>query len=779
MGASDTATQTCPACGATVDTSNADPLMRIPCPKCGEKVRVERAFNNFVLEETLGIGGMGTVYKARDTLLDRLVALKLLRKNLGEEIDDRTKLQQEARVAASVNHPNVVQVFSSGTDHGQFYLVMELVDHGSLDDLIEQRKRLPEEQVLEAGIQVAKGLRAAHAKGLIHRDVKPANILFGDEHTAKVGDFGLAGAAAGTAETRGEIWGTPYYVAPERLDNKPEDFRSDIYSLGATLFHAVAGRAPIEGETNSATALRELKNKPLDVRAVVPEISAATARIFHRMLAPDPAKRFSSYDELVAELLTAQRALTGKDEGSRERKPHTAWVIGGALLILPVIAAGFFIFGTKPKPQTAPGAALFPASPVSSADLERQFGDARRQLLAGHHKVAYAAFAHIALDAKGRQPLYDWVLLNQALAAWIGREKSQARQAFQDVENAGEAGFAKEDANLAKFFVATAKMMTGPGVIPASAATETQGFEFFRLLLSALKDVEQADVKDASPLLERFVGAQPSGKFAWIAEYKPVAQKYLEDVRLYSDWKKEPKNTGRLSELSASLEKLRTIKKKLKTHTTLSDDLTAEEKLLASRVADQENAETTTRDRERKKILEQEAPSWNAALANYKQKVAVYDFTGALGAINTAKVSEASLREAQSGMQKKAQWLVDWKNKLIDDLNRTHFSGAITDLGRVQYTGIDGATAQNISLKNPYGSALLPWTKLPPKTFLAVATSFIKPNASDTPDRQWLSAVFAAETGQADAALELADAAAKGKPGYRDQLSLLKPPTVH
>src|SRR5438876_739253 len=318
--------QVCPACGASFDTSDAEPLARVECPNCGEKVQAERMFDNFLIVETVGVGGMGTVYKARDTLLDRLVALKLLRKDLEGGIDQALQLQQEARVAASVNNPHVVQVFSSGTDHGQFYLVMELVDHGSLDDIIEQRKRLPEEQVLEAGVQVAKGLRAAHAKGLIHRDVKPANILFADEHTAKIGDFGLAGVAAETGETRAEIWGTPYYVAPERLDNKPEDFRSDIYSLGATLFHAVAGRAPIEGETNSATALRELKNKPLDVRAVTPQVSAATARIFHRMLAPDPAKRFASYEELVTELQKAQRGLTGEGEISRPRK--TAWLIG-------------------------------------------------------------------------------------------------------------------------------------------------------------------------------------------------------------------------------------------------------------------------------------------------------------------------------------------------------------------------------------------------------------------------------------------------------------------
>jgi serine/threonine protein kinase len=293
-------TQTCPACATVIDTTTAQPLARVPCPKCGEKVRAERTFDHFVLVETLGAGGMGTVYKARDTLLDRFVALKLLRQDLGTGIDHAAQLQQEARVAASVNHPNVVQVFTSGIDHGQFYLVMELIDHGSLDDFIEQRKRLPEEQVLESGIQVAKGLRAAHRKGLIHCDVKPANILFVDEHTAKISDFGLAGIATQNTETQGEIWATPYYVAPERLNNEAPDFRSDIYSLGASLFHAVSGKPPIHGTTNSAVALRELKNRPLNLRKIAPEVSEATARAFHRMIAPQPSQRFSSYDELVA-----------------------------------------------------------------------------------------------------------------------------------------------------------------------------------------------------------------------------------------------------------------------------------------------------------------------------------------------------------------------------------------------------------------------------------------------------------------------------------------------
>ncbi|MDQ6622043.1 MAG: protein kinase, partial [Verrucomicrobiota bacterium] len=216
MPASDDAPQqNCPACGATVNVADLEPLARVACPQCGEKFRVERAFDNFVLVETLGVGGMGSVYKARDTRLERFVALKLLRRELSADPVEAARLEQEARTTAAVNHPNVIQVYSSGSAHGQIYLVMELVDHGSLDDLMAQHARLPERQVLSAGIQVARGLQAAHERGLIHRDVKPANILFSNTQTAKIGDFGLAVVAEHAAEARSEIWGTPYYVAPE------------------------------------------------------------------------------------------------------------------------------------------------------------------------------------------------------------------------------------------------------------------------------------------------------------------------------------------------------------------------------------------------------------------------------------------------------------------------------------------------------------------------------------------------------------------------------------
>jgi prepilin-type processing-associated H-X9-DG protein len=302
-------TQLCPNCGSRVDTNGQEPFATVICSQCGTAVRVERVFEHYIIVEPLGSGGMGSVYKARDTRLNRFVAIKLLQKEFADKIDYSGQLQYEARITASINHPHVVKVFGLSRDHGQHYLVMELVKAGSLDDRMQNDTRISELQTLEIGLQVASGLQAAHEAGLIHRDVKPGNILFADGHTAKIVDFGLALLAEQKAETKGEIWGTPYYVAPERLSNEREDFRSDIYSLGATLFHAIAGRPTFEEQTQSAGELKKLKAKTVRLKAVAPDVSAETARIIKRMLQVKPADRYQSYDELIGQLRAAHTAV--------------------------------------------------------------------------------------------------------------------------------------------------------------------------------------------------------------------------------------------------------------------------------------------------------------------------------------------------------------------------------------------------------------------------------------------------------------------------------------
>ncbi|MGI8820663.1 MAG: serine/threonine-protein kinase [Chthoniobacterales bacterium] len=776
MTTSDVPPETCPKCGTLVDVSQAEPLAAIDCPGCGEKIRVQPAFDNFVVVETLGAGGMGAVYKARDTRLDRMVALKVLRRELSADPTEAARLEQEARVTAAVNHPNVVQVYSTGTAHGQIYLVMELVDHGSLDDLMAQHGRLAESDVLRAGIQVAKGLQAAQAKGLIHRDVKPANILFADRETAKIGDFGLAIVAEHQAEAQHEIWGTPYYVAPERLNNEAEDFRSDIYSLGATLFHALAGKPPMEGETVSASELRQLKSHPPDLHAVAPEVSRETSKIINKMLALNPANRFTSYAHLITQLERAARMLPGDDGGTAKgAKPR--WLLPAALVAIALLAGGGYLY-LKSRPTPQPHAPVAAASNVEdTAALQRRYETARQELVAEKFDAAATAFAKLAQEAHS-QPLLNWVRLHAGLAEILRGKPTPAREQFQQIERAGVYSTAKADAPLANFFVETARKLAAPAMVRGDALgkIDPKSADAFALFLCGLKGWQASDFDEASALLERFMSSEPAGAFAWIAEYKPLARKFLDDRRVYTEWKATPLRTGSTAELRTALETTKTAQSKLQMRGALADELNNQARRLASELDLREKTENIAREKERERLLGAESPVWEAALAEAHKRIGTYDFSGALAAINGAKLTETSLVEAQTAERKKAVWLVEWKTRLLADLRSGTFRGAVT-VGVTTYQGAATASEAEITLRiPPYGSAPFAWTKFPLATLLSMSTAFIRAGAADAADRAWLSAVFASATGQQEAARALAEAAAKGRSEYGAEIPLLLPP---
>jgi hypothetical protein len=576
---SDASSQSCPGCGLLIDVAQEEPLAKVACPECGEKFRVERAFDNFALLETLGVGGMGSVYKARDTRLNRFVALKLLRPELSADPAEIARLEQEARATAAVNDPHVIQVFSSGTDHGQFYLVMELVDQGSLDDRMAEQGRVSEAQVLDAGIQVARGLRAAHEKGLIHRDVKPGNILFADETTAKIGDFGLAVAAGQNAEAQNEIWGTPYYVAPERLNNEPEDFRSDLYSLGATLYHALAGRPPFEGETNSATALRDFKNNPLSLGVAAPDLRRETVRVIDRMIAPDRDRRFASYDELIEALEQAHDALNPSGRKAKRRR----LMIAAVVLVAALGAGGFYLH----RIQAERLAKVQATAKSGEETLQHLYDEARRELIAGKYDSARTTFTRLAVEAQNKQPLLNWIRLHRGLANLLRGYTTQARQAFDELEKAGPFSTKPEDKELTVFFSETARKMNAPEAVPATGnIPRASGAERFALFLFAVKDWQQGDFTNAAALFDSFNRTPSPGGYAWINDYKPLAEKFLADYRVYADWKTQAQSfTGR-AQITAGLTALRTAQGKLQLRGKLVEAFKDEETKLVQQ-ADQ------------------------------------------------------------------------------------------------------------------------------------------------------------------------------------------------
>ncbi|HUJ10476.1 MAG TPA: serine/threonine-protein kinase [Verrucomicrobiae bacterium] len=309
----------CHACGALIDLTGQTGFTHVECKRCEALSVVPLQFSDFLLLSPIGSGSIGTVYKAIDLPLNRYVALKILPRKLSANPESVNNFSREAR-AAAVNHQNVAQVYTFGECDGQYFIAMELLEHGSLDDRITKLGKLPEADVLSIGTQVASALRAAWGRGLLHRDVKPGNILFNEREVPKLVDFGLARSlgkdTAGTSESFEHVWGTPYYIAPEKLRGQPEDFRSDIYSLGATLFHAAAGRPPFDAATTGEVITKHV-TQPALLRTYAPTVHDRTMQVITCMLAKDPEDRYGSYDELIEELSAAEEDLKPRPTSGR------------------------------------------------------------------------------------------------------------------------------------------------------------------------------------------------------------------------------------------------------------------------------------------------------------------------------------------------------------------------------------------------------------------------------------------------------------------------------
>jgi eukaryotic-like serine/threonine-protein kinase len=255
------------------------------------------------LESKLGSGGMSTVYLALDEVLDRPVAIKLLHREISEEADQLERFRREARAAARLSHPNLVGVIDAGEDDGRPYIVFEYVEGRTLKRRIQEEGPLPVDEAVAYAIEIGRGLTAAHARKLVHRDVKPQNVLIDPDGRAKVTDFGIARSleAKGLTAT-GRVVGTTDYVSPEQAMGEDVDERSDVYSVGVVLYEMLTGEVPFKGETQVGVAMKHV-NEPLpDVQAKRPEVSAAVAAVVDRATTKDPRDRYSTVAEMVRDL---------------------------------------------------------------------------------------------------------------------------------------------------------------------------------------------------------------------------------------------------------------------------------------------------------------------------------------------------------------------------------------------------------------------------------------------------------------------------------------------
>jgi len=273
-------------------------------------VDTQKIFNSrYRVDGSLGHGGMANVYVGTDTLLRRRVAIKVLREQYASDDDFVTRFSYEAQSAAKLSHPNIVNVYDFGREDHSYYIVMELVDGATLADIMRDERVLPEPVAVDYAIQIASGLANAHRQGLLHRDVKPANILVTKDDVVKLSDFGIARAVSehtlGVTQP-GMVMGSVAYISPEQAQGHEIDERSDLYAVGVVLYQMLTGSLPFTGETPVAVALKHVSADPPAIDPATSNVSPAVASIVARLLRKDPQERFSSATELASALREAR-----------------------------------------------------------------------------------------------------------------------------------------------------------------------------------------------------------------------------------------------------------------------------------------------------------------------------------------------------------------------------------------------------------------------------------------------------------------------------------------
>ncbi len=259
--------------------------------------------NRYRLESEIGHGGVATVYRAVDTTLDRSVAIKILNPEWTEDPEAVARFRREAHAAAKLNHPHIIQIFDTGEADGIYYIVMEYLPEPDLKRIIREYAPLPARKVIQVVQQCCQALAYAHSRGIVHRDVKPQNILFTDEGDAKLSDFGIAAVAGDDALTSsGMVLATAHYMSPEQAQGKPVGPQSDLYSLGCVMYEALTGQTPFTGDTPAQIAACHVRQRPPSPRTLNANVLPSEEYLLNKAMAKDPARRYRSAHQMLADL---------------------------------------------------------------------------------------------------------------------------------------------------------------------------------------------------------------------------------------------------------------------------------------------------------------------------------------------------------------------------------------------------------------------------------------------------------------------------------------------
>jgi serine/threonine protein kinase/Tfp pilus assembly protein PilF len=344
-----------------------------------ESVMIGKTISHYKILEKLGEGGMGVVYKAEDTKLKRIVALKFLPINLIASQEEISRFEQEAEAISALNHPNVETIYDVDEVNGQKYIVLEYIPGGTLKSKLKQLKSEDKSfsigEVLDYDMQMAEGLAHAHRRKIIHRDVKTENIMLTEEGKVKLTDFGLAKLRGTVQKTKtGSTLGTAAYMSPEQVRGEEVDHRSDIFSLGVVLYELATSHLPFQGEYEASLSYSILNEHPASVKSLRPDAPQALEKIINRCLEKDKTKRYQRADEIVADLRALQQEISGSVTISVKHS-KLPWVVAAVVVVLAVIFIILFYPRSGPSPASRKSIAVLPFKNMSDSKEDEYFAD--------------------------------------------------------------------------------------------------------------------------------------------------------------------------------------------------------------------------------------------------------------------------------------------------------------------------------------------------------------------------------------------------------------------
>lgn len=552
----------CPECQGALDVTALAPFSKITCPHCQAAVRVRTTMGQYQILHLVGEGGMSQVFRAVDCTLGREVALKVLHQSLSEDAILTAKFEQEAKLTAAIIHPNVVKVFTVGKDNGYFFIAMELVEAASLEDTIARSGAISEAQVLRIAHDVTCGLQAAMDANLIHRDIKPGNMLVTEGGVTKLVDFGLA-VQQGGAEENEELWATPFYVPPEKLTGETDTFQGDIYSLGATLFHALAGKPPFEANTASLDELIAIKRQPISLRKAAGKVSADTISLVEKMMAYTPADRPTSYAEIIGSIDTIERkSREGKAARLRNLPRRQRGYLGlaaAALLVILVVALVKWSGSSPSSTNDTAGVGIAGDDRVIAAGENRRneaFLKARQRLFQGNTGNLADTFSELAQSSDLAPATRRWCRFFHGVTLLQEGREIEARDPFREATAIALA--ANEVPTEELRFLEKAGSAFSDELPPlfreedwSAGAVDALGY-----LVGGLKTWQMGHFKASQLWFAAYLSSAPPTELAWMGEAKGLLEGYRADYEIFTSLPNPVRSAGpeALKAQSASLQ---------------------------------------------------------------------------------------------------------------------------------------------------------------------------------------------------------------------------------